>query len=217
MKLLISISALASLSTAFGSSVVLTQSNYEDETNGKMVFIKFFAPWCGHCKSLAPKWTDMASELVGNPTVLVGEIDCDDENDLCEDHDIEGFPTIKWGSPDALSDYNLDMETEDMVKFVKNMKPQCSIANIDLCDDEKKALIESLSALSFEEINEKVMDVEKQVKAMEDDFETGLESIEGDYERLDKEHQYTLKKLKDTGNIALAKSVLDSKLSALKK
>jgi len=61
------------------------------------------------------------------------------------------------------------------------------------------------------------MDVEKQVKAMEDDFETGLESIEGDYERLDKEHQYTLKKLKDTGNIALAKSVLDSKLSALKK
>jgi len=217
MKLLISISALASLSTAFGSSVVLTQSNYEDETNGKMVFIKFFAPWCGHCKSLAPKWTDMASELVGNPTVLVGEIDCDDENDLCEDHDIEGFPTIKWGSPDALSDYNLDMETEEMVKFVKNMKPQCSIANIDLCDDEKKALIESLSALSFEEINEKVMDVEKQVKAMEDDFETGLESIEGDYERLDKEHQYTLKKLKDTGNIALAKSVLESKLSALKK
>mmetsp|Transcript_31193 Transcript_31193/g.61748 ORF Transcript_31193/g.61748 Transcript_31193/m.61748 type:complete len:129 (+) Transcript_31193:533-919(+) len=108
-------------------------------------------------------------------------------------------------------DYNLDMETEDMVKFVKNMKPQCSIANIDLCDDEKKALIESLSALSFEEINEKVMDVERQVKAMENDFETGLEGIEDDYERLDKEHQYTLKKLKDTGNIALAKSVLESK------
>jgi len=211
MKLLISISALASLSTAFGSSVVLTQSNYDSETNGKMVFIKFFAPWCGHCKNLAPKWTDMASELVGNPTVLVGEIDCDDENDLCEDHGIEGFPTIKWGSPDALSDYNLDMETEDMVKFVKNMKPQCSIANIDLCDDEKKALIETLSALSFEEINEKVMDVERQVKAMENDFETGLEGIEDDYERLDKEHQYTLKKLKDTGNIALAKSVLESK------
>eukprot|EP00588_Corethron_pennatum_P009393 CAMPEP_0194278714 /NCGR_PEP_ID=MMETSP0169-20130528/11909_1 /TAXON_ID=218684 /ORGANISM="Corethron pennatum, Strain L29A3" /LENGTH=153 /DNA_ID=CAMNT_0039022971 /DNA_START=220 /DNA_END=681 /DNA_ORIENTATION=+ len=153
----------------------------------------------------------MASELVGNPTVLVGEIDCDDENDLCEDHDIEGFPTIKWGSPDALNDYNLDMETDDMVKFVKNMKPQCSISNIDLCDDEKKAFIESMSALSFEEINEKVTDIEKQIKGMEDDFELGLEGIENDYEQLDKEHQKTLKSIKDAGNVALAKSVLGTK------
>jgi len=55
------------------------------------------------------------------------------------------------------------------------------------------------------------MDVEKQIKAMEDDFETGLEGIEDDYDRLDKEHQITLISFRDTGNIVLAKSVLESK------
>jgi len=46
---------------------------------------------------------------------------------------------------------------------------------------------------------------------MKDDFETVLEGIEGDYDRLDKEHQITLISFTDTGNIVLSKSVLESK------
>ena len=49
--------------------VVLTPSNFE---SGKTVFVKFYAPWCGHCKHLAPTYSQLADVFVEEPSVRVG-------------------------------------------------------------------------------------------------------------------------------------------------
>jgi len=59
-----------------------------------LVLAEFFAPWCGHCKALAPEYEVAATELKEKNIALV-KVDCTEENDLCKDHGVEGFPTLK--------------------------------------------------------------------------------------------------------------------------
>ncbi|KAF8996782.1 thioredoxin domain-containing 5 [Cyathus striatus] len=57
-------------------------------------FVKFFAPWCGHCKKLAPTWKQLAKHMQGKLTVA--EVNCDDESALCAAHGIKGYPTLMF-------------------------------------------------------------------------------------------------------------------------
>jgi protein disulfide-isomerase len=55
-------------------------------------FIKFYAPWCGHCQAMAPNWVQLGKEMKGR--LNVGEVNCDKEARLCKDVHLRGFPTI---------------------------------------------------------------------------------------------------------------------------
>lgn len=56
--------------------------------------IEFYAPWCGHCKQLAPEWTKAAKDLKG--VVNVAAVDMDEHQSLGAPYGITGFPTIKF-------------------------------------------------------------------------------------------------------------------------
>ncbi len=53
-----------------------------------------FAPWCGHCKALAPEYEEAATTLK-EKNIKVAKIDCTEEADLCQKHGVEGYPTLK--------------------------------------------------------------------------------------------------------------------------
>lgn len=75
-------------------SVELTSQNF-DETVVKskdLWIVEFFAPWCGHCKKLAPEWKKAAKNLQGK--VKLGHVNCDDEKSLMSRFKVQGFPTI---------------------------------------------------------------------------------------------------------------------------
>jgi len=57
--------------------------------------VKFFAPWCGHCKRLAPTWAELGNEFANDDKVAISSIDCTQHRPTCESADIKGFPTIK--------------------------------------------------------------------------------------------------------------------------
>merc|ERR1712046_464866 len=98
-------------------------------------------------------------EFSGNPGVLVGDVDCTEAGkDLCEKHGVQGFPTIKYGDPDDLKDYEGGRSFEDLKKFAEsNLGPQCGPGeNIGLCSEKVKAKIEKFMKMSIDELETKI-------------------------------------------------------------
>lgn len=63
-----------------GGVAVLTKGNFDAEIEGKDYFVKFYAPWCGHCKRMAPTWSELATD---HPEFNIGKVDCTEHNDIC--------------------------------------------------------------------------------------------------------------------------------------
>ena len=77
MKYAAALLALAgSLFTA--NAIELTPDNWDTETAGKTVFIKFLAPWWGHCKKMKPDWDKLMEQFKGSATQLVADGECVD-------------------------------------------------------------------------------------------------------------------------------------------
>lgn len=78
-------------------------------------FIKFYAPWCGHCKTLAPVWEDVAKELEGK--VNVAKVDVMANRALGTRFEIQGFPTLKLLSKGQVYSYKGRRSKSDLVEF----------------------------------------------------------------------------------------------------
>lgn len=99
----------------------LTGNNFEHAIEKGVTIVKFFAPWCGHCKRLAPTWDDLATKFIGNLNVKVAKVDCtlSDSKDLCSSQEVDGFPTIfLYKNGDKVTEYNGNRSLDDLVNFV---------------------------------------------------------------------------------------------------
>lgn len=88
--------------------------------NEQEVLVKFYAPWCGHCKTLAPHYDEAAKRLASNPNILLVKVDST-ENEVAG-VDIQGFPTLKfWGKDKnaAPIDYNGGRDAEGIIQWLK--------------------------------------------------------------------------------------------------
>mmetsp|Transcript_49112 Transcript_49112/g.104966 ORF Transcript_49112/g.104966 Transcript_49112/m.104966 type:complete len:264 (+) Transcript_49112:10-801(+) len=81
-----------------GSSEVveLTDADFDAKVGNGLEakwFIEFYAPWCGHCKQLAPLWEDLAQRL--GDDVHVAKVDAIANRWASDQYEVEGFPTLK--------------------------------------------------------------------------------------------------------------------------
>lgn len=214
MNTILMLSAIAGVANA--EVLSLTPDNWDSATAGKTVFIKFFAPWCGHCKAMAADWEALAEEFEGDSTALIAEVDCtaDDTDDICEENGVQGFPTLKYGDPAGLDDYQGGRDFDSLVEFAKeNLKPSCSPTNIDLCDGEQKEKIESYLAMSADELSELISKVDLIVAEADQELDEGIEGLQNMYESMMQQHDDKIKQTKKDADYKTLKAVLGSKKS----
>ncbi|KAI9718410.1 MAG: hypothetical protein M1812_004131 [Candelaria pacifica] len=118
------LSSLAILGANAASSVLdLIPSNFDKVVlkSGKPALVEFFAPWCGHCKTLAPIYEELAQNFgFAADKLVIGKVDADDHKDLGRKFGVQGFPTLKWfdGKSDKPEDYNSGRDLESLTKFI---------------------------------------------------------------------------------------------------
>merc|ERR1712088_1291819 len=84
----------------------------------KNVFVEFYAPWCGHCKSLAPVWEELGEKYKDHPNIVIAKSDAT-ANEFA-DVEVQGFPTIKYfPAGGEMQDYNGGRTLDDFVKFLE--------------------------------------------------------------------------------------------------
>lgn len=208
----------ATLLASVASGVELTASNFDETTKGKLVFAKYYAPWCGHCKALKPTWDKLIEEFKDHKTVLIADIDCDGTGkDLCESHNIEGFPTLRSGSPSALEEYEGSRELADLKSHAENLKPSCTIDSPEACSDADKKVIEDLKAMSKEDIEKSLNSIREEVKKADAAAEAEIEKLQAQYDKIDADKVKAIADIKAKGNMKLAELVFKSKGGVLPK
>jgi len=209
-----SIAALA-LMVVPAAAIELTPANYDDATAGKVVLIKIFAPWCGHRKKMKPDWDKLMEEYKDSETQLIADADCTaDAKPICDQNGVKGFPTLKYGNPNDLQDYQGARTYDALKKFIDNeLKPTCSPNNLDLCDDDKKKEIESLMGLDDAALDAKIAEEEKKIEEAEKTFKAGVEELQETYQKLMSTKEETEAAVKAAG-LGLMKSVSAAKKKA---
>merc|ERR1711988_635862 len=127
---------------------------------------------------------------------------------------VQGFPSLKWGDVSALEDYEGGRDLEALEKFAdENLKPRCSPANVDLCDEEKKAHIEELQQMSAADLDAAIEEKSGEIKSAEALFEAELEKLQKKYEEISQQKKDSIQAVKDSG-LSLMKSVSALKAKA---
>ncbi|KAF9595803.1 hypothetical protein IFM89_004741 [Coptis chinensis] len=118
--------------------VVLKEGNFSDfvEKNS-YVMVEFYAPWCGHCQSLAPEYAAAATELKGQ--AVLAKVDATEENELAQKYDVQGFPTVFFFVDGVHKTYSGTRTKEGIVSWVKK-KTGPGISNVTTVEEAEHIL-----------------------------------------------------------------------------
>ena len=149
---------------------------------------------------MAEDFSKLADDWKDHKVGLVAEIDCTTEegSPLCEQFNVEGFPTLLHGDPTDLEQYQGGRDYESLSEFAKEniSKPVCSIKNIDVCSDEEKKTIKDLQGKTEEQLIALNDDYKKKMDDSQAKIDKVIDELTEKYEAAMKEYET------ETANIA---------------
>lgn len=119
--------------------VQLTELNFDNivmnpENN---VLVEFYAPWCGHCKTLAPTYEKVGAAFRHESNCVVAKLDADSERKLGERFGVAGYPTLKFFSKTNKEgqDYIQGRDEQGFINFLNEKCGTHRISGGNLDDD----------------------------------------------------------------------------------
>ncbi|WRT64426.1 protein disulfide-isomerase domain [Kwoniella shivajii] len=128
-KLTLALAALLPALTSVVASDVLDLA--EDTFKGEvfdqdLALVEFFAPWCGHCKNLAPHYEEAATELQ-KKGIKLAKVDCTEHQNLCQEYGVNGYPTLKVFRNGTPADYSGPRKADGIISYmIKQSLPAVS-------------------------------------------------------------------------------------------
>jgi protein disulfide-isomerase A6 len=131
-----------------GRVIELTDTTFSmaKNTNKELYMVMFYAPWCGHCKNLKPKY-EQAARNNSNPSIKFARINCDEHKTVCGNYGVQGYPTLKMFMPGGkVEDYNGGRDESSLLSiaesFAKKLVPPKPLAFLDSHDRFDKYCIQ---------------------------------------------------------------------------
>ncbi|XP_014368865.2 protein disulfide-isomerase TMX3 [Papilio machaon] len=111
---------IIAFSSVSSSRVLELSDKFIDLSGDGMWFVKFYAPWCAHCRRLEPIWAHVAQSLY-NTAIKVAKVDCTRFPTVATHYKVRAYPTIMFIKGSLQHEYTGEREKDDMVKYAMRM------------------------------------------------------------------------------------------------
>jgi len=119
--------------------LVLTDENFDETVNqADLILVEFYAPWCGHCKSLAPEYA-AAAKVLKSQNILLAKVDATVQSGVANRYEVRGYPTLKIFRKGNMFDYNGPRKKDGIVSYMEKQAGPSSTP-IDTAEDLKAFL-----------------------------------------------------------------------------
>ena len=152
----------------------------------KHVFVKFFAPWCGHCKKMKPDWDALSNIYQESSEIVIGDVDCTTEKSLCSKHGVNGYPTLKYfephsnkGSPFEKNERSLDAFKTWVESTLKAFK--CDENHLENCEADQKDFIIKIKDINVAALNKYLSKMTTNQSEMEKSHEDLLKTLQAQF------------------------------------
>jgi hypothetical protein len=150
---------------------------------------------------MKPAWDKLMAEFKDSTTALVGDVDCTSGGEsLCSEVGVQGYPTIKYGDPNNLEDYQGGRDFDSLKKFAEEkLGPTCGPANMDLCDADKKVEIEKFLQMSAADLEAAIKEKTEAMEKVETDFKSFVEGLQKQYSDANEKKDKDVEEIKNSG------------------